>query len=143
MVTTEAGQKVAQVMMVLGTDASGADHPRWKDNLAFALRLQKNLIRGYTSLARPTVLRRGRYNQHLSPGAILVEVGGHGNTLSEAIAGGRLWADSVARTLLDMKERRSGTPPFSRRRSPGNALSRFSPSGGCSWNKKTCPFRGR
>ena len=104
MVTTEAGQKVAQVMMVLGTDASGADHPRWKDNLAFALRLQKNLIRGYTSLARPTVLRRGRYNQHLSPGAILVEVGGHGNTLSEAIAGGRLWADSVARTLLDMKE---------------------------------------
>ena len=104
MVSTEAGQKVAQVMMVLGTDASGADHPRWKDNLAFALRLQKNLIRGYTSLARPTVLRRGRYNQHLSPGAILVEVGGHGNTLSEAIAGGRLWADSVARTLLNMKE---------------------------------------
>lgn len=103
LVSEEAGQKVAQVMMVLGTDAGGADHPRWKDNLAFALKLQRNLVKGYSSLARPTVLRKGRYNQQLSPGSILVEVGGHGNTLSEAIAGGRLWADNVARTLLEMK----------------------------------------
>ena len=44
MVSVEAGEKVAQVMMVLGTDAGGAEHPRWKDNLAFALRLQKNLV---------------------------------------------------------------------------------------------------
>ena len=103
MVSAEAGRKVAQVMIVLGTDAGGAGHPRWKDNMAFALKLQRNLVRGYTSLARPIVLRKSRYNQQLSPGSILVEVGGHGNTLSEAIAGGRLWADNVARTLLDMK----------------------------------------
>ena len=103
LVSTEAGQKVAQVMMVLGSDA-GASHPRWKDNLAFALALQRNLVKGYASLVRPTELRSGRFNQQLSPGSILVEVGGHGNTLSEAIAGGRLWADNVARTLLDLKE---------------------------------------
>ena len=103
MVSVEAGEKVAQVMMVLGTDAGGADHPRWKDNMAFALKLQRNLVKGYTSLARPTVLRKSRYNQQLCPGSILVEVGGHGNSLSEAIAGGRLWADNVARTLLEMK----------------------------------------
>ena len=102
MVSTEAGQKVAQVMMVLGTDTKAA-HPRWKDNMAFALVLQRNLVRGYASLVRPTVLRTSRYNQQLCPGSILVEVGGHGNTLSEAIAGGRLWADNVARTLLEMK----------------------------------------
>lgn len=104
LVSDEAGQKVAQVMMVLGTDAGGADHPRWKDNLAFALKLQRNLVKGYASLARPTVLRKSRYNQQLCPGSVLVEVGGHGNSLSEAIAGGRLWADNVARTLLEMKE---------------------------------------
>lgn len=103
MVSTEAGQKVAQVMMVLGTDAGGASHPRWKDNMAFALKLQRNLVKGYASLARPTVLRKSTYNQQLSPGYILVEVGGHGNTLSEAVAGARLWADNVARTLLEMK----------------------------------------
>ena len=102
MVSTEAGQKVAQVMIVLGTNAT-MEHPEWKDNMAFALMLQRSLVRGYASLARPVVLRASRYNQHLSPGSILVEVGGHGNTLSEAIAGGRLWADNVARTLLELK----------------------------------------
>ncbi|MCI9351976.1 MAG: stage II sporulation protein P [Lawsonibacter sp.] len=103
MVSAEAGEKVAQVMMVMGSDAGGSPHPRWKDNLAFALKLQENLVRGYASLARPTVLRKGRYNQQLCPGSILVEVGGHGNSLSEAIAGARLWADNVARTLLEMR----------------------------------------
>ena len=102
MVSQEAGQKVAQVMLVIGSNGGGAEHPRWKDNLAFALRLQKELVRGYSSLARPIVLRNSRYNQQLSPGSILVEVGGHGNSLSEAIAGARLWADNVARTLLEL-----------------------------------------
>lgn len=104
MVSQEAGAKVAQVMIVLGTDAGGAEHPRWRDNMAFAVMLQKNLVRGYSSLARPIVLRKSRYNQHLSPGSILVEVGGHGNTLSEALAGARLWADNAARTLLELKQ---------------------------------------
>ena len=111
MVSQEAGKKVAQVMMVLGTDGGGAEHPRWRDNLAFALLLQRNLVRGYTSLVRPTVLRNSRYNQQLLPGSILVEVGGHGNTLSEAIAGARLWADNTARTLLTL---RPGTQPQNR-----------------------------
>ncbi len=104
MVSTEAGEKVAQVMLVIGSSGGGADFPRWKDNLAFAVFLQRSLVRGYTSLARPIVLRNSRYNQQLLPGSILVEVGGHGNTLTEAIAGARLWADNVARTLLTLKE---------------------------------------
>ena len=104
LVSEEAGEKVAQVMLVVGTDGSGAAHPRWRDNLAFGIKLQKNLVTGYSSLARPIVLRNSRYNQQLSPGYLLVEVGGHGNTITEALAGARLWADNVARTLLAMKE---------------------------------------
>ncbi len=104
LVSQEAGEKVAQVMLVVGSNDTGLEHPRWTDNLAFAVRLQKNLVTGYDSLARPIVLRSSRYNQQLLPGSLLVEVGGHGNTLTEAIAGARLWADNVARTLLDMKE---------------------------------------
>lgn len=103
LISREAGEEVAQVMLVVGTDGSGAEHPWWADNLAFAAALQKELERGYDSLARPIVLRNSRYNQQLLPGSVLVEVGGHGNTLTEAIAGGRLWADNVARTLLKMK----------------------------------------
>ena len=102
MVSTEAGEKVAQVMMVIGTNDAGFEHPRWKDNLALAVKLQQGLMRGYSDLARPIVLRSNRYNQQLLPGYLLVEVGGHGNTLTEAIAGARLWADNVARTLLEL-----------------------------------------
>ncbi|MCI8422722.1 MAG: stage II sporulation protein P [Lawsonibacter sp.] len=103
LVSQEAGNKVAQVMFVLGSSGSGLEHPRWRDNLAFAVRLQQGLTRGYTSLARPIVLRNSRYNQQLLPGSLLVEVGGHGNTLSEALAGARLWADNVARTLKELR----------------------------------------
>ena len=49
------------------------------------------------------VLRTSRYNQQLCPGSLLVEVGGHGNTLTEAVDGARLWADNVSRTLLAMR----------------------------------------
>ena len=104
LVSEEAGQKVAQVMFVLGTDGGGSSHPNWRNNLALAVRLQQNLVRGYSDLARPIVLRNSRYNQQLLPGSLLVEFGGHGNTLSEARAAARLWADNVARTLLALKE---------------------------------------
>lgn len=102
LISQENEKKAAQVMLVVGTDAGGGAHPGWRDNLAFARLLQGNLVRGYRSLARPIVLRSSTYNQQLSPGYLLVEVGGHGNTLTEAVAGARLWADNVARTLLEL-----------------------------------------
>lgn len=103
LVSEENGQKVAQVMLVVGTDGSGASHPYWIDNLALAIRYQQELISDYVSLARPIVLRNSRYNQNLSTGSLLVEVGGHGNTLTEALAGARLFAQSVSQVLLGMK----------------------------------------
>lgn len=103
LVSEENGEKVAQVMLVVGTDGSGASHPYWIDNLALAIRYQQELVSDYVSLARPVVLRNSRYNQNLSTGSLLVEVGGHGNTLTEALAGARLFAQSVSQVLLGMK----------------------------------------
>ena len=102
LITEEEGQKVAQVMLVVGTDDGGADHPNWDDNLALGLTLQKALTEDYNALARPLVLRSSSYNQQLSPGFLLLEVGGHGNTLTEAVAGARMFADTAAQTLLGL-----------------------------------------
>ena len=102
MVSTEGGEKVAQVMLVLGSEDGGNPHPNWKKNLALGAYLQRNVVKNYTALVRPMVLRSGRFNQHLAPAALLVEVGGHGNTLQQAIAGGRLWADCAARSLKEL-----------------------------------------
>lgn len=103
LISQENEKKAAQVMLVVGTDSGGASHPGWADNLALAVRLQRELISDYVSLARPIALRSSSYNQELSPGSLLVEVGGHGNTLTEALDGARLFAESVSQVLSGMK----------------------------------------
>ena len=89
----------AQVMMVMGSDASGQVHPNWKVNLALAAEIQDAVTRKWATLARPIVLRTSRFNQHVSTGVILVEVGTHGNTLQEAITAARLYARTVAELM--------------------------------------------
>ena len=102
-VSSEGGEQAAQVMLVVGTDGS-KKHPLWKENLSFAMRLQQQMLDDYDALARPMVLRTSRFNQHLCVGSVLVEVGTHGNTLSEALLGARLFAQSAAKTLTALQE---------------------------------------
>ena len=99
LIAQEGEERIAQVMLVAGSDDSGAEHPNWRQNLALAVKLQAALTWDYEQLARPITLRSTRFNQHLSPGALLVEVGGHGNTLEEAIPAARLFARTAGETL--------------------------------------------
>ena len=89
-------ENCAQVMMVMGSDAMGQEHPNWRINLSLATSIQKTLADKWSTLARPLVLRTSRFNQHQSTGEILLEVGTHGNTLQEAITAARLYARTVA-----------------------------------------------
>lgn len=89
----------AQVMMVLGSDANGYPHPNWRVNLSLALSIQSALAEKWSTLARPVVLRESRFNQQLSTGSILVEVGTHGNTMQEAITAARLYARTVVELM--------------------------------------------
>ena len=93
------GQTSAQVMLVMGTDAAAGDHPNWKENVKLALRVQEQMANRYPTLARPIKLTRSSYNQFSAKGAMIVEVGANGNSLSEAILAGRLFADSLAEVL--------------------------------------------
>ncbi len=100
-VTDIDGVKTAQVMLVVG---SGEDHPNWEKNLTLAAKLQKNLDTLYPTLARPMTLRQSVYNQDLAPGSLLVEVGSHGNTLQEALAGARAFARCAGAAFLALAE---------------------------------------
>ncbi|WP_365814201.1 stage II sporulation protein P [Flavonifractor sp. An112] len=55
-------------------------------------------------MARPMTFRSSSYNQELSTGSLLVEVGTHGNTLQEALSAARLFARSAGQVLLGLKE---------------------------------------
>lgn len=92
----------AQVMLVVGTQEAGGSHPNWRQNLSFAMTLERELNRQYPTLARPIALRTSHYNQHLSPGSLLVEVGTHGNSLQEAINGARAFAQTAAPVIKSL-----------------------------------------
>ena len=94
----------AQLEMVLGTSGGGAEHPQWRENLKLACAVQETLLGEYPTLMRPIVLRNSRYNQQVTPGALLVEVGTAGNSLDEAIEAGRLFAKGFAETVLATRE---------------------------------------
>ena len=89
----------ARLMLVVGTDAGGREHPNWQENLSLALKLQALGERRVPGLFRPIDLRRECFNQQLSPGALLVEVGAAGNTLPEALTAARLFAEVLAELM--------------------------------------------
>ncbi len=81
----------AQIMAVMGTN-----HDHWQENLALALKLMAQLESQAPGITRPLLLRQSRFNQDLSPGALLLEMGAAGNTHQEALRA----ADQLARAII-------------------------------------------
>ena len=79
------GQSVAQIMLVVGTDGGGLEHPNWRQNIKTAIKIQETANLLYPGLFRPIIVRNSRYNQHVTPGAFIIEVGATGNTLEQAL----------------------------------------------------------
>lgn len=78
------GKNAAQLMFVIGTDACGLQHDNWMENLKIAIMIQNRANEMYPGLFRDLNLSGSRYNQHVSSGAFIIEVGATGNTLEEA-----------------------------------------------------------
>ena len=98
-ISNVAGLNIAQMSMVIGTDGGGLDHPEWRENLKLAAAVQQKLADSYPTLMRPITVRNSRYNQHVTPGALLVEMGAAGNSLDEALVSARLFGAALAETL--------------------------------------------
>lgn len=98
------GQKAAQVMLLIGTDQKGMYFPDWRENLKFALDIQKIMQEKYPGLARPVNLRDNRFNMHTTNGSVLLEVGSAMNTIEEAIRGGQYAAECIIKELEYLSE---------------------------------------
>lgn len=94
-----SGKTSAQVMLLVGTGANGLSHPNWRENLKLALYMQNAMDDRYPTLARPVELVAERYNQHLSEGMMILEVGSSGNTLREALQAIDLFGETVGPAL--------------------------------------------
>ncbi len=97
---TVGGQPSSQLLMVVGTDASGSSHPNWRQNLSLALKLSALLEREDPGLTRPVSLRSSRFNMDLTPGSLLVEVGAAGDTQQQAL----LAANALGRAILSIAQ---------------------------------------
>lgn len=93
------GKNAAQIMFVVATGEAGANHPEWRENMKLALKLQKKLNAICPGLARPIYVSQYRYNQHVKPGALLVEIGGDGNLLEECLLSTKYLAKALDEVL--------------------------------------------
>lgn len=92
------GMKSAQVMIICGADVNG-NLPNFRQNLRFASRWQDKMESMFPGLTRPVLFDYRYYNQDLTTGSLLIEVGGHANTLEEAKYAGRMAGQALAALL--------------------------------------------
>ena len=96
---TVNGKKAAQIMIIAGAEKQGDITHDFYKNLRFAAFLQSELETAYPGLMRPVAFDYRKYNQSASPGALLLEIGGHGNSLEEARYTGELAGKAIAVAL--------------------------------------------
>lgn len=94
------GKKTAQVLLVMGSEGEGiTGFPNWKENLCFAVKYQQFLEVMHPGFARAIGFYANRYNEELTTGSILLEVGTESNTFEEANRAAYLAADTLAKYL--------------------------------------------
>lgn len=92
-------EKVAQIMFVMGTDGGGLEHNDWLYNFKLAIKIQEKANEMYPGLFKPIILRDSRYNQHVTKGACIIEVGATGNTLEECNGSMKYLANVIAEVM--------------------------------------------
>ncbi len=88
------GKNVAQIMFVIGTD-SKLSNPKWRDNLKLAVKIQARLNEICPGVAKPIYLSQKRYNQHLTNGSVIIEIGGDGNVIDECVRSTNYLAQAI------------------------------------------------
>ena len=87
---TVHGQESAQLMFLMGTD-----YDTWRENMNLAVKLTAQLEKNHPGITRGILTRNDDYNQYLTPGTLLVEVGGAGNTQKEAFQAMQALAEAI------------------------------------------------
>ncbi len=100
--TVEINQKkYAKILFVIG-----AEHDAYEKNLRVANKMNDLLNKKYKGLSRGVMKKSGKnvngiYNQDLSENAILIECGGHENTLDEVLNTIEILADVIKEYIGD------------------------------------------
>ncbi len=92
------GKTAAQVMIICGH----VNVPQYRYNLRFASRLQSVMEENYPGLTRPLLFYDRNYNQELTKGSFLLEMGSSSNSLEEALYSGELVGECLKQLILEL-----------------------------------------
>lgn len=84
------GQPSAQLLFLLSTG-----HPNWQENMALAVKLTAQLEKTHPGITRGIITRTYDYNQDLTGGALLVEVGAAGDTREKALVAAEALTEAI------------------------------------------------
>lgn len=100
-VTQINGKKAAQMMIIAGCDDGTMEMPNWGKNLRFAAGIQDAIESRWQGLTRPIFFCYRKYNQDLTTGSLLLELGSHGNTLEQVLTTAQLAGDAIGSYLAE------------------------------------------
>ena len=100
-VATVNGVQVARLMIIVTTGQPGLIQPHWQQNHAFAKLIDAKMNERYPGVSRGIRMDDFRYNEHLHPRLLLVEVGCQENTKEEAERGIELFGDIIAEIIAE------------------------------------------
>lgn len=91
------GKEAAQIMIISGCDDGTMDMPNYMENFKFACKLQSSIESDWQGLTRPILFDYRFYNQDLTTGSLLIEVGSHGNSIDQVQYSGELIGKTLAK----------------------------------------------
>lgn len=101
--TEQNGKNAAQIMIISGADDGTMDMPDFRENLKLASLIQNTAESMYPTFTRPILFDYRHYNQDLTTGSLLIEVGSHANSIDEALYAAELLGDVLAEAFENLK----------------------------------------
>lgn len=97
------GKKAAQIMLVMGSQSGSVKNfPKYEENLKLAVKIQQKTETMYPGLARAVSLMPRNYNESLTTGSVLIEIGTDANTFEEAMYSAELLGNVLAELLGEL-----------------------------------------
>ncbi|WP_425057582.1 hypothetical protein SCACP_21000 [Sporomusa carbonis] len=97
------GVQAAKITIIVAIGQQDLPQPHWQQNHAFAKLIEAKLNSKYPGLSRGIQLIEWRYNQHLHPRALLIEVGSQESSKEEAIRSMEMLGDILAEILAESR----------------------------------------
>ena len=96
------GEPSAQIMIISGCDSGNMGYPLYLKNFRLACLFQRHIYADYKELARPILFTYKKYNQNLTTGSLLIEVGGHANSIDEVKRSGEYLGKAISSALCEI-----------------------------------------